>query len=318
MRSYPNLRHLAYLVALAEHRHFGRAAEVCAVTQSTLRAGIRELEAVFGVEVAERTRRSVILTPIGHRLAKRARELLDGVDDMLDTAQEASEPLAGTIDLGTIPTIGPYLLPRIIPVLRARFPHLRFSLREDKTSALLERLADGRLDLLLIAFPYETEGLDSFMLFEDAYRFACAADHPFATAERVEVGRLGETPLLLLERDHCLHSHALPLLEAAPEIASTSFSATSLPTLVAMVAEGMGATLLPDLAVTAGLAAQGQVVVRPLSGKTNSRNIGLCWRRRSGRAETFLRIGETLRAWSAAELHPWAASEAPEGGGSGG
>jgi LysR family hydrogen peroxide-inducible transcriptional activator len=304
MRAYPNLRHLAYLVALAEHRHFGKAAAASAVTQSTLSAGIRELETILGVQVAERTKRSVILTPIGHQLAEKAARLLRAADDMLDIATQSTTPFSGTIALGTIPTIGPYLLPRIIPALRQRFPALRFALREDKTGALLDRLAHGRLDLVLIAFPYETEGLETMMLFDDAYRFACAASHPLAAAARVELAQLTDEPLMLLERDHCLHSHALPLLEAVPEIAEAAFSATSLPTLVAMVAEGMGTTLLPDLAITGGIAG-GDIAVRAMSGETNVRSIGLAWRRQSGRAKTFRDIGAFLRTWAKDEIHPW-------------
>lgn len=305
MRAYPNFRHLAYLVALAEHRHFGKAAEASSVTQSTLSAGIRELEAVLGVQVAERTKRSVILTRIGHLLAEKAAALLRSADDMLDIAAEAAAPFSGTISLGTIPTIGPYLLPRIIPALRERFPELRFALREDKTGDLLDRLAHGRLDLVLIAFPYEMEGLETMMLFDDAYRFACATDHPFAHVESVAMERLGGERLMLLERDHCLHSHALPLLREAPGIAEATFSATSLPTLVAMVAEGMGATLLPDLAINAGIAGGNMIAIRPMSGEANVRNIGLAWRRQSGRSETFREIGDFLRTWAEAEIAPW-------------
>lgn len=305
MRPYPNFRHLAYLVALAEHQHFGKAAEASAVTQSTLSAGIRELETMLGVQVAERTKRSVILTPIGRVLAEKAQALLRSVDDMLDVAAEANAPLSGAIALGTIPTIGPYLLPRIIPTLRQHFPRLRFSLREDKTSALLTRLADGRLDLVLMAFPYEIGALDSLMLFDDAYRFVCAADHPLAGETSVRLDQLSGEPLLLLERDHCLHSHALPLLDAAPEMAEATFSATSLPTLVAMVAEGIGTTLLPDLAINAGLAAQSRLAILPFAGKPNARTIGLAWRRQSGRADTFRQIGRCLADWAALEITPW-------------
>lgn len=305
MRQLPNLRHLTYLIALAEYRHFGRAAEACAVTQSTLSAGIRELEGIFGISVAERTKRSVILTPIGLSLAEDARDLLRRVEDMLDGAAEAAAPMAGTVELGTIPTIGPYLLPRIVPFLRKRFPALKFSLREDKTSALLERLGDGRLDLLLMAFPYEVEGVETFMLFDDAYRYACAADGPLAEAGEVNIPDMAGEPLLLLEHDHCLHSHALPLLERAPAEASATFSATSLPTLVAMVAEGMGATLLPDLAINAGIAAPGQIAIRRVAGPTNARHIGLAWRRQSGRSETFRQLGAALRTWASDELKPW-------------
>jgi LysR family hydrogen peroxide-inducible transcriptional activator len=156
-----------------------------------------------------------------------------------------------------------------------------------------------------MAFPYETEGFESVMLFEDAYRFACAADSPLARAKQVKMETLGGEPLLLLERDHCLHSHDLPLLEAAPNVVPTTFSATSLPTLVAMVAEGMGATLLPDLAINAGLAEQSHLAIRPIAGALNYRTIGLCWRRQTGRAETFRKIGEALKTWAAKEVRPW-------------
>jgi LysR family hydrogen peroxide-inducible transcriptional activator len=307
MRAYPNLRHLAYLVALAEHLHFGKAAEAMSVTQSTLSAGIRELEAVLGVQVAERTKRSVILTAAGHRLAEKAATLLRSTDDLLDFAREAATPLSGTVALGAIPTIGPYLLPKIIPALRKRFPELRFALREDKTGELLDRLARGQLDLVLIAFPYATDGLETMMLFDDAYRFACAVDHPLAAARSVDLAAIEGEHLMLLERDHCLHSHALPLLQMAPRIAEATFSATSLPTLVAMVAEGLGTTLLPDLAITAGIASGSDLAIRAISGEPGRRSIGLAWRRQSGRAETFRTIGAHLRTWASTEIRPWEA-----------
>lgn len=305
MRHLPNIRHLHYLVALAERLHFGQAADACAVTQSTLSAGIRELEAVLGVQVAERTKRSVILTPIGHRLAERARHVLRLVEEMADEASDAVEPMTGIIEIGAIPTIGPYLLPRLIPHLRAQFPRLRFAVREDKTQALLERLTAGRLDVVLMAFPYATEACDTLMLFDDAYRFACAVDHPMATAAAVDLAAMAGESLMLLERDHCLHSHALPVFEQAPEKALTSFSATSLPTLVAMVAEDMGTTLLPDLAIQAGVTAGSRVAIRPLAGASNARQVGLAWRRQAARAETFRRLGETMRAWAAQTIQPW-------------
>lgn len=305
MRHLPNLRHLGYLVALADRLHFGQAAEACSVTQSTLSAGIRELEAVLGVQVAERTKRSVILTPIGHRLAERARVALRLIEDMADEAADAVAPMTGTIEIGAIPTIGPFLLPRVIPYLRQQFPRLRFAVREDKTTALLERLAAGRLDMVLMAFPYAVEGCETAILFDDAYRFACAAEHPMATADAVDLDAMAGESLMLLERDHCLHSHALPVFEQAPEKALTSFAATSLPTLVAMVAEDMGTTLLPDLAIQAGVTAGSRVVVRPLAGKSNARQVGLAWRRQAARAETFRRLAAALRTWAADTVRPW-------------
>jgi LysR family hydrogen peroxide-inducible transcriptional activator len=305
MHPLPSLRHLRYLVALADRLHFGQAADACAVTQSTLSAGIRELESVLGVQVAERTRRSVILTPIGHRLAERARHVLRLVDDMADEAADAVAPMAGTIEIGAIPTVGPFLLPRVIPHLRTSFPRLRFAVREDKTAALLERLASGRLDVVLMAFPYETPGCETLALFDDAYRFACAADHPMARAAAVDLDAMAGESLMLLERDHCLHSHALPVFEVAPEKALTSFAATSLPTLVAMVAEDMGTTLLPDLAIQAGVAAASRIAIRPLAGPSNARTVGLAWRRQAARADTFRRLGACLRGWADDHIRPW-------------
>lgn len=298
MRPLPNLRQLRYLVALADHLHFGRAAEACSVTQSTLSAGIHELEALLKAPVAERTKRSVILTPLGRRVTERARLLLRDAESLMDVAASASDPLSGQIDVGVIPTISPFVLPRLVPFISQHFPELRLTLREDKTSALLEWLAAGRLDLLLMAFPYETEGCETFDLFEDAYRFACAAAHPLAGAEEVDLDALAGEPLLLLEKDQCLHSHALPLLEAVSVGAVTSFSATSLHTLVAMVGEGLGTTLLPDLAIEGGILLGSSVVARPLAGGANVRRIGLAWRKQSARAEAFRKLGALMKDWS--------------------
>lgn len=304
MRPLPNLRQLRYLVALADHLHFGRAAQACAVTQSTLSAGIHELEALLGVSVAERTKRRVILTPVGHRLAERARLLLRDAESLLDEAASASEPMTGQIDLGVIPTISPFVLPRLVPYVGRHFPRLRLTLREDKTQALLDWLAAGRLDLALMAFPYETEGCETFMLFEDTYRFACAASHPLAQAQSVSLDAMEGEALMLLEKDQCLHSHALPLLEMAPQKAITSFSATSLHTLVAMVAEGLGTTLLPDLAISSGILQGTSVVARPLEGGANVRRVGLAWRKQSTRADSFRRLGALIREWAAAQVRP--------------
>lgn len=305
MRALPNLRQLRYLVALAEHLHFGRAAEACAVTQSTLSAGILELESLLRVPVAERTKRSVILTPVGHRLAERARLLLRDVEGLLDMAASAAEPMSGLIELGVIPTISPFVLPRLVPHISTHYPDLRLTLREDKTGALLDWLTAGRLDLVLMAFPYETEGCETFMLFEDTYRFACAARHPLAAANVVSLDAMEGKALMLLEKEQCLHSHALPLLEMVPEKAITSFSATSLHTLIAMVAEGLGTTLLPDLAINAGILQGSSVVVRPLAGNANARQIGLAWRKQSARADAFRQLGVLMREWAAINVKQW-------------
>ena len=319
MKPLPNLRHLRYLVALHDHGHFGHAARACFVTQSTLSAGIRELERAFGVEVAERNRRTVTITPVGRRIVARARLLLREAEALMAMGLEHSRPMSGIIDMGVLPTIGPYLLPRLIRGVGTAFPHLRLRLREDKTGQLLDWLAEGRLELAMIAFPYDTPGMETYMLFDDAYRFVASA----ASARAQTPGTRGRTiteadfesqDMLLLEHDHCLHSHALPVLRHAAEAPGASYASTSLHTLVAMVAEGMGATLLPDLAITGGILEGSDVVVRPLAEDAGARSVGLCWRKGSARTETFRRLGAFIRDWAGSNVHPWTparASRAP-------
>ncbi|KAF1711365.1 LysR family transcriptional regulator [Pseudoxanthomonas kalamensis DSM 18571] len=308
MNALPNLRHLRYLVALHDHLNFSRAAEACFVTQSTLSAGIRELESATGVAVAERSKRSVVITPIGRQLVTRARLLLRDAEALMAMGREASQPMSGVMEMGVLPTIGPFLLPRLVPDVGRRFPHLRLALREDKTRLLLDRLVEGRLDLVLMAFPYETPGLETYMLFDDAYRFVSASASAPLPSDRsgfLPDADDGGQNLLLLEHDHCLHSHALPALQRAAEIEKANFSSTSLHTLVAMVAEGMGATFLPDLAIVGGILEGSDVVVRPLGDQANARTIGLCWRKHSPRADSFLQLGGFMREWATRNIRPW-------------
>lgn len=309
MSALPNLRHLRYLVALHDHLNFSRAAEACFVTQSTLSAGIRELEANLGLVVAERSKRAVVMTPTGRRVVARARLLLQDAEALVSMAAEDAQPMSGTLALGVLPTIGPFLLPRLIPAVGRRFPALRLTLREDKTRNLLALLAEGRLDLVLMAFPYETPGMEAFELFDDAYRYATSAsDAPTRTGRgRFDLqAQIDERNLLLLEHDHCLHSHALPALQRAAEVGHANFSSTSLHTLVAMVSEGMGATFLPDLAINGGILKGSRVVVQALGDAANARTIGLCWRRNAARREEFLALGGFLRAWAGVHVKPWA------------
>lgn len=295
----PNLRQLRYLVALADHLHFGAAAEACKVTQSTLSAGIQELETLLGVAVAERTKRSVVITPVGRRIVERARFLLRDAEELVEIGKRVANPLAGRLELGVIPTIGPFLLPKLVPHLTNRYPDMRLILREDKTAELLERLHAGRLDLVLMAFPYEAEGCETFMLFSDGYRLACRPDDPLANLDSVSPQDVRDMPVMLLEKDHCLHSHALPFLKALPGQAITTFQGTSLYTLVAMVAEGLGTTLVPDLAIASGLLNDSNVITRPLAGEGTAREIGLCWRKNSSRAAEFRALGTVIREWGA-------------------
>lgn len=295
MLNTPTLRQWRYLVTLAESRHFGRAAEACFVTQSTLSAGIQELESQLGAPLVDRTKRKVVLTPLGEDLAGRARELLANAEDMVLVARAASAPLSGPLRLGVIPTISPFLLPRVLPALRKRFPDLRLFLREDLTARLVDQLQAGKLDLLLLALPYEGAGLDTMRLFDDAFLVASRSDHPLAKRAGVRLDDLAEAPLLLLEDGHCLRDHALAACRLPPSPRRDGFAATSLHTLVQMVDSGLGVTLLPQLALDAGILRGTDVVARPLS-ENAARHIGLAWRRGTQRAKEFTLFGEALVA----------------------
>lgn len=298
MTSLPSIRHLEYLVALDEHAHFGRAAAACDASQSSFSAGISELELHLRVRIAERNRRRVTMTSVGRRLALQARRVLAEAQAMLALAESEAGPMSGEVQLGSIPTIAPYVLPRLLPAMRQRFPHLDLLLREDKTPELLQQLADGRLDLLLMAFPYATPGCETLMLLRDPYLYACGGDGPLAGHASISARDIQSQPLMLLEPGHCLHSHALPVLQTAAKAHGTTFSATSLQTLVAMVAVGIGTTLLPRLAVDAGLVTGSGVITRPLGYAGGERRIGLCWRQGSARAADYRRLGEAIREWA--------------------
>jgi LysR family hydrogen peroxide-inducible transcriptional activator len=299
MKTLPSLRQLEFLAALDEHGHFGQAAAACGVSQSTFSAGFAELEQQLGVALAERDRRKVLITAVGRRLAVRARALLADARALVEAAEAESSPLSGELLLGSIPTIAPFLLPRLLPALRKRFPRLILQLREDKTPQLLEQLAEGRLDLLLIAYPYPTPGCEQHPLFRDEYLFACERGSAASRLQAVSSKDMAGQSLMLLEPGHCLHSHALPVLDAAARSRESTFAATSLQTLVAMVAVGIGTTLLPRLAVDAGLLQGSRVVTRPLGYASGKRTLGLCWRSGSARTEEFHALGRSIQQWAA-------------------
>lgn len=295
MKILPTLRQLRYLVALAEHRHFGRAAETCLATQSTLSAGLQELENLLGVVLVERTKRKVMLTPIGEEVVARAREVLHGAEDIADLAAGAAEPLSGPLRLGVIPTIAPYLLPRVLPRLRTDHPGLRLYLREDLTARLLDRLGAGDLDVALIALPYHAPDIETLEIAEDPFVLACPPDHPLATKANLRSADLVGADLLLLEEGHCLRDHALAACHLPGPARGEGVLGTSLATLVQMVANNLGVTLLPKMAVECGVLAGTDVVTRPILD-AGSRGIGLAWRPSSPRKADFRALGDALRA----------------------
>lgn len=289
----PTLRQLRYLVALAEHHHFGRAAEACFATQSTLSAGLQELEALLGATLVERTKRKVLMTPLGDAVVARARDVLRGAEDITDLVRAAGRPLSGPLRLGVIPTIAPFLLPKALPELRRSYPDLKLVLREDLTARLLERLANAELDLALLALPYDAPDMEMASLWEDPFLLACPAAHPLAAKQTVTGADLAGTNLLLLEEGHCLRDHALAACSLPAPSGAENILGTSLGTLVQMVASGLGVTLLPQMAVDAGILRGTDLVTRPLAGG-GSRRLGLAWRRSTARKDEFRLLGQAL------------------------
>ncbi len=297
MNNLPSLRHLRYLVALAETKHFGRAAEACFVTQSTLSAGLKELETQLGVTLVERTKRRVMVTPLGEQVVARAKRLLGAAGEIVELVRAAAEPLSGPLNLGVIPTVAPFLLPKVLARVRRAHPKLKLHLVEDLTARLLERLSSGVLDLALIALPYRAPDIETLELGDDPFLLATPPGHPLAGHEHVDAGELARAPLLLLEEGHCLRDHALAacrLAETAP--AGERLQATSLHTLTQMVAGGMGVTLLPRMAVEAGLAKGTGIATSPLDDPQAKRKIGFAWRPSSPRKTEFRKLAEYFRA----------------------
>jgi LysR family hydrogen peroxide-inducible transcriptional activator len=287
MVNLPTFRQLEHLVLLAEHGHFGRAAAACHVTQSTLSASIKELENILQASLVDRTKRRVLLTPLGRDIVERARRILREGEDLVEAARAESEPLSGTLRMGVVPTIGPFLLPNILPRLRRAYPALRLYLVEDLTSRLVEELHAGRLDILLPALPYDCGNVEVRALFQDPFKVALPRGHPLAGGKTVDLEQLRHTGLLLLKEGHCLREQALAACRLADRKQIEAVEATSLHTLVQMVDNGFGVTLLPQLAIDGGILSGTTLAVLPAAGEPPSREIGLVWRRGTGRQREF-------------------------------
>jgi len=291
----PSIRQLEYLVALASTRHFGRAAKACAVTQPALSLQIRQLEELLGLRLFERGRRQVLVTPAGARVIERAREALRRIDDLLDEARMAQRPLTGRLSLGVIPTVAPYLLPRALPAVRAAYPELELLLREDQTQRIVTRLRAGELELLLLALPVEGDDLETLRLFEEPFVLAVPESHPLARGRGPlpETALVGE-PVVLLEEGHCLRAQALALCDAVGARETGRVQATSLGTLVQMIANGLGITLLPAISLEVEARAGSGIALRAFEAPAPGRTIGLAWRRGSARGAEFRALGEIL------------------------
>ena len=292
----PTIKQLQYLVALHEQGHFGRAAETCFVSQSTLSAGIRELESLLGVTLVERSRRVVRFTPLGNAVVDKAHRLLREAEELSELVQAAGKPLSGELRMSVIPTIAPFLLPRILPRLRKERPQLKLYLREETSEHAVESLHHGRADCVLLALPFATGEVEKETISEDQLFVAFPKDDPRDPPAEIPPGMIDEGRLLLLEDGHCLRDHALAACNRPEMRASATMIGTSLHTLVQMVDNGLGLTMLPEMAIDAGILHETEVVARPLKGKHTSREIALVWRPNSPRAEEFRLLAAELRA----------------------
>jgi LysR family hydrogen peroxide-inducible transcriptional activator len=290
----PTIKQLQYLVALRQHGHFGKAAEACFVTQSTLSAGLRELESLLGLMLVERTRRVVRFTPLGAKIAEKALRVLREAEELTDMARAEGKPLHGELRLGVIPTIAPFLLPAMLPRLRDQWPSLKLFLREETSQAACDALHRGQLDCVLLAMPFGCGDVDKAPLFDD--RLYVAFPRGEAPDERsIDPGAIDEHRLLMLEDGHCLKDHALSACNRPELRAEAAMMGTSLHTLVQMVDNGLGLTFVPSMAIEAGILEGTRVDARPLKSDHGFRRAALIWRKSSPREEEFQLLAETLR-----------------------
>jgi len=291
-----NLRDLRYLVALADERHFGRAADRCFVSQPTLSAQIRKLEEYLGVALVERRPKRVSLTATGEKIVERARRLLLEADAIVEVAKTERDPLAGALRLALIPTVGPYLLPHVVRQLRRALPRLKLLLYEYQTGPLLEKLRDGELDLGILALPAAADGLATAELFDEPFTLAVPANHPLAARDRVRVADLEGETLLLLEDGHCLRDQALEVCSRIHLGDEQDYRATSLETLRQMVAAGHGVTLLPQLAAASPVGTARGLRIKPFGHPPPVRTIGAVWRKSTTRQQAIDTVVATVRA----------------------
>ena len=290
----PTLKQLQYLVALREHGHFGKAADACFVTQSTLSAGLRELETLLGVTLVERTRRVVRFTALGEKVAEKAVRVIREAEELAELARAEGQPLHGELRMGVIPTIAPFLLPAMLPRLRSEWPELKLYLREETSQAACEALHRGQLDCVLLALPYACGDIDSAALFDDRL-FVAFPEGEAPRGSAVEVDAIDENRMLLLEDGHCLKDHALSACNRPDLRAHASMMGTSLHTLVQMVDNGLGVTFVPAMAIEAGILGGTNVDAKPLRSDHGFRRIALIWRRSSPRESEFQLLAGALR-----------------------
>ncbi len=292
----PTLKQLKYLCAVAEHQHFGQAAKACHVSQSTLSASIVELEDALSASLVERNNRSVLLTALGNDVVTRSRAILTDVNDVVALCEASREPFQGTIRMGVIPTVAPFVLPTMLKAMRAEHPACKFFVREDLSNALVNALQIGELDVLLLALPFPAEHTDTLALFEDPFYLAALASSPLMTGATLKTQDLHGAEMLLLEEGHCLRDHALEACKLRAGDINMPYQATSLTTIVQMVANGIGTTLLPKMATDAGITEGTDLQLRSFNESDVGRQIGLMWRKKTPRKQEFNLLGAFIQS----------------------
>jgi LysR family hydrogen peroxide-inducible transcriptional activator len=288
-----SLRQLRYLAALMRHRHFGRAADACGISQPALSMQIRELEKILGVELVERRPGDVLMTDVGLEVAERGERVISAARDIMEFAQHRSELMSGRLALGVIPSLAPYVLPKVLPTLQRRFPKLRIELRETQTKSLIEELARGALDVVMLALPVAEAEVETLPLFVDSFLLAVPASDPRPPTTRVSTNDIDQQRLILLEEGHCLRDQALALCSAEKRNSALGLGATSLTTVMQMVANGYGETLVPQVAIDVE-ARDERVKLLRFSPPQPGRSIGLVWRPTSPRKADFIAVGQIV------------------------
>lgn len=290
----PTVKQLRYFIELEKHAHFGKAAEACFVSQSAFSVAIRELESTLGTQLFDRTNKRVTITAMGQEIVVQARLVIRDLEALMDMSRVSSEPLSGKLRLGVIPTISPFLLPKILPKLRSRFPQLQLFLQEDTTQRVYERLMSGELDLILIAFPYELRNVEKMKLFNDQFLLAYRTGSQFIDKQKVTVDHLQPESILLLEDGHCLRDHAISACKIRNLNKVSHFAASSLLTLIEMVEADLGVTYLPEMAKDSPMLKNTNIKTQAMP-KNSHREIGLIWRKGSARGKEFKMLGEFIK-----------------------
>ena len=290
-----NIRDLTYLIAVAEEKHFGNAAKRCFVSQPTLSAQLKKLEEELGVQLFERSNRQVLVTPIGEDICRQARDILNDIEQLKRSAKAATDPLSGTLHLGIIPTLAPYLLPLIIAPLKNQLPDLELLLREEQTHVIVNKLSKGELDAIILALPIDDNQFVCEELFDETFFVAMPADHPLNKHKEIKLSQLKNETLLLLEDGHCLRDQALDVCKISDIKEKPGFKATSLETLRHMVSVGIGITLLPELSIRHLDKRQKLMAVKPFTNPEPFRRIALLWRKHSAKNACCQEIAEIIR-----------------------